>query len=465
MKTWIVITAALVLLSTAQATVWYVHPDSSLNSIQTGLNSCSTGDTVLVGPGTYTENIVWPNIQGIDLVSAYGPDSAIIDGDSAGSVISIIAYADTTTVIRGFTIQHGFANDGGGINCHSEPTIRDNIITDNVAIQSGGGIRVDYAYTPVIINNTIRKNTVTNSTYWGGGIMIYGSVPFVSGNTITENRANWGAGLVCYACPAQTRIRDNVITNNTALYGGGGVYIAAATQCTLATNTITNNAAGSGAGIYIYQCTPSIQRNSISQNTAYQYGGGVYCYSASPNIRGNQISNNNGNVGGGGIGCYNSSPIIDSCRVLNNNLFGIYCFNGSNPVINYNQIAGNAVYGVVNYTNNVTVNAEYNWWGDSTGPYHPDSNPGGLGDTVSDYVDFIPWLYWAEIKDRPIVNPIVKQFSIGPTIFRGPLVLPVGKTCRVFDIMGRVVEPAKMKAGIYFIQIDGEMAGKVIKVK
>ena len=38
------------------------------------------------------------------------------------------------------------------------------------------------------------------------------------------------------------------------------------------------------------------------------------------------------------------------------------------------------------------MTTEYNYWGDSTGPYHDTLNPGGLGDTVQGIVDFIPWL-------------------------------------------------------------------------
>ena len=67
-----------VLISVATATIWYVHPDSTLNSIQGGLDSCSANDTVLVGPGTYNEYIQWPGVQGIDLISEYGPESTTI---------------------------------------------------------------------------------------------------------------------------------------------------------------------------------------------------------------------------------------------------------------------------------------------------------------------------------------------------------------------------------------------------
>ena len=74
----------LFLINHAYATTWYVHPDSSLNSIDAALDSCTDNDTVLVGPGTYYENIIWPNTKGIDLISEFGADTTIIDGNGAG---------------------------------------------------------------------------------------------------------------------------------------------------------------------------------------------------------------------------------------------------------------------------------------------------------------------------------------------------------------------------------------------
>jgi len=34
------------------------------------------------------------------------------------------------------------------------------------------------------------------------------------------------------------------------------------------------------------------------------------------------------------------------------------------------------------------LSAENNWWGDNSGPYHQTDNPGGLGDNVTDLVDY-----------------------------------------------------------------------------
>lgn len=55
------------------------------------------------------------------------------------------------------------------------------------------------------------------------------------------------------------------------------------------------------------------------------------------------------------------------------------------------NIMGNTQYGILNATTKL-VTAEHNWWGSSSGPYNPVTNPFGLGDTVSDNVDFDPWL-------------------------------------------------------------------------
>ena len=54
----IVFVMLVVLLSAAFAKVWYVHPDSTRDSIQPCLDACGAGDTVLVAAGTYHERIL-----------------------------------------------------------------------------------------------------------------------------------------------------------------------------------------------------------------------------------------------------------------------------------------------------------------------------------------------------------------------------------------------------------------------
>ena len=60
---------------------------------------------------------------------------------------------------------------------------------------------------------------------------------------------------------------------------------------------------------------------------------------------------------------------------------------------------------------------------------------------------------------------VKKVDEITTTILRGPLQLPEGKKCKVYDITGRVVEPNKIQPGIYFIEVDGVVRQKVVKVR
>jgi hypothetical protein len=125
MKTRLIILQVLVSFSLASATIINVPADSS--TIQGGINGSSDGDTVLVQPGTYVENINF-NGHSIVLGSLFlttGDTSyistTVIDGDSAGSVVTLEGGEDSNTVITGITIQNGFGiTGGGGITCDNQ---------------------------------------------------------------------------------------------------------------------------------------------------------------------------------------------------------------------------------------------------------------------------------------------------------------------------------------------------------
>ena len=69
------------------------------------------------------------------------------------------------------------------------------------------------------------------------------------------------------------------------------------------------------------------------------------------------------------------------------------------------------------------------------------------------------------IEEQPATTPVAQHEKITATIFYGSLRLPRGQKCRVFDITGRVVEPTKIQPGIYFIEVDGVVTQKVVKVR
>ena len=49
--------------------------------------------------------------------------------------------------------------------------------------------------------------------------------------------------------------------------------------------------------------------------------------------------------------------------------------------------------GIINKSASSTINAINNWWGDESGPFHPELNPNGNDYCpVSDNVEFDPWI-------------------------------------------------------------------------
>ncbi len=150
-------------------------------TIQEAINAAINFDTVLVGAGTYIENI---NFKGkaITVKSVYGPASTIIDGNKKDSVVKFSSGENIFSVLDGFTITNGLATDGGGIYCNSSfPTITNCTISGNSA-NVGGGICCYYSY-PTITNCTISGNSANSATQ-GGGIYCYYSYPSTVVNSI-----------------------------------------------------------------------------------------------------------------------------------------------------------------------------------------------------------------------------------------------------------------------------------------
>jgi parallel beta-helix repeat protein len=170
--------------------------------------------------------------------------------------------------------------------------------------------------------------------------------------------------------------------------GESGIFKTGTGNLTL-TNSIVTNCATHGLFLFNASGVLGISANTFSNNA----GTGITVNNSSPAIQNNSINNNTGS----GIyleGATSAANIFNN-RIYRNNP-GIQCVSGANPLIggssaNGNEILNNTNFGVLNTTSTLTVNATYNWWGNSSGPYHPTANPSGTGNSVSDYVDFAPY--------------------------------------------------------------------------
>ncbi len=87
-----------------------------------------------------------------------------------------------------------------------------------------------------------------------------------------------------------------------------------------------------------------------------------------------------------------TTAIITNNQITDNTTGVAVGYDGTDTsiaTINNNNIYGND-YGVT--STGPQVDATSNWWGDASGPLHPVTNPGGLGNEVSDNVAYCPWL-------------------------------------------------------------------------
>ncbi len=330
----------LLLLTFINATIINVPADQP--TIQAGLDVAIECDTVLVAAGTYFENIIWPDINSIVLISELGAEETIIDGSNTSTTIIIgdgsISIIDTTTVIDGFGIKNGLSPnlfDGSGIYANfADPIIQNCIIYDN---SGDGNAAILHQGTKAIIrNNVIRDNTFLNGD--GGGIYLCVSSADVYDNQIYNNNSQSGGGIGCYKTHNHI-ISNNEIFNNFAL---GSAITFSESNCCVENNNIHNNI--STGGIAINQSSIEIIGNQIHHNLAIGNGGGIY---------------------------------ITSCSAQNSIIYG-------------NDIYANITGGLYSIDED-TLNAENNWWGDESGPYNELLNPNGVGNEVSGEVDFIPW--------------------------------------------------------------------------
>jgi len=249
-------------------------------TIQAAIDASTNGDTVVVAPGTYFENISFKG-KLITVQSAQGPSVTTIDGGSLSPVVNFSTAETTATVLQGFTLQHGNATstygyEGAGIHINgASPTVVGNVVMANNSCANGVGISIAFA-SPVIRDNNISGNTKQTgcSGQNGGGIYVRGAGSAqIIRNSITNNTTDFGGGISLFAAGTPT-LFDNTISGNGAEYQGGGIYAVNQSDAGIVQNQITGNRSpGSGSGLYV--SPPSGTRGALLVNNtiAGNFGG------------------------------------------------------------------------------------------------------------------------------------------------------------------------------------------------
>jgi len=302
-----------------------IHVPADQPTIQAGIDTASDGDTVLVAPGTYLENIDFKG-RAITVTSSDGADLTVIDGSLGDVAVSFITRETRSSVINGFTIR----NAGSSKWPNEDPRTY------------FYGINVIYA-NPTITNNRIMNN-------YGYAVSVFFGGALVEGNVISGTRTQYdprfdygcdyddGSGIALQGASSDPSysivISNNVIEHNIGRCGGGGMFLYAAGVPTITNNIIRyNESKGQGGGIWMVNGNALVLvQNLIYGNTAGSAGGGVF-------------------LGNGSSGLY----------VVNNTIVGNAIFNNPEVIGDYvdgSQIAfGGAVSGTA-FFNNIVIGGD-----------------------------------------------------------------------------------------------------------
>lgn len=221
-------------------------------TIHQAMDNASAGDSVFVGSGIYQLSSAIGLKEGIHLLGGFSGNeeyssqriridsdingiiesweyqyASVLSGDQSDRIINQEVAFSTPTLIDGFQIINGKAENGGGLYLKGGSTLQASIIQYNEAVKSGGGVYSDGAL--------IRDCFISDNVYGtnGGGVYAASSA-LIQGCKILRNKTNlYSSGF--------PRIGD-IIDNGIVYYIDGVNRTAEILSLDLAANSNWNDA-------------------------------------------------------------------------------------------------------------------------------------------------------------------------------------------------------------------------------
>ena len=247
-----------VALSIAAGAQRMLHVPADYPTIQSAIDAAQTGDTIVVDPGTYYENLTIDQ-KAITLGSSGDVGATILDGQHLGTVLRILNTTAAPTLVSGFTIRNGSPTDAtaqtaGIFVSNSWFELSHSILEKNAGINIG------------VFNSTAEIDADQISTASGDG----GSCALPSGNApANPSTGVFFSGATLALAPSGSPLPSS-ITSST-IFGDGsrcsGIAITARnfpSGLNIQSNTLRNNL----LALAITDSPVQILQNLIFRNAA-----------------------------------------------------------------------------------------------------------------------------------------------------------------------------------------------------
>ncbi|ABX03069.1 conserved hypothetical protein [Herpetosiphon aurantiacus DSM 785] len=267
---------------------------------------------------------------------------------------------------------------------------RDTIIAKGASLTIDDGVEVLLdANTSLVVDGTLTANAArfrkSGNSFWKSIVVNNGGQANLNW---VDMRGGGSEGVLISALGGNTVIQDSVFEENKGrIYISGGNFdmqrsrvvgfapisaeVRGGKSLRLFSNVINNTATDGATGVSLSATADDVEivleknsfRGSSGTNVRAQFNQSL-----------NAVFQCNSFSGGAyGLQIKSTDPTLDGSRIL---------------------ISGNSFQSHKNYglTGDVGFDARNNWWGDASGPYHPEQNGAGTGDAVGVNLTFSPWL-------------------------------------------------------------------------